>query len=179
MSLAHGRSYLAIPGPSVMPDRVLNAMHQAAPNIYEGGLIDMMPGLVADLKSVARTDGHLAIYIANGHGVWEAALANVVAPGEKVLVLATGRFGHGWGEMAQAMGIEVDVLDFGRAAPVDLDRVEAHLRADTEGRIKAVLATHVDTSTSVRNDIAAIRTAMDAAGHPALLLAGLHRLAGL
>lgn len=133
MSLAHGRSYLAIPGPpSVMPDRVLNAMHQAAPNIYEGGLIDMMPGLVADLKSVARTDGHLAIYIANGHGVWEAALANVVAPGEKVLVLATGRFGHGWGgEMAQAMGgIEVDVLDFGRAAPpVDLDRVEAHLRA--------------------------------------------------
>lgn len=171
MSLAHGRSYLAIPGPSVMPDRVLNAMHMAAPNIYEGALIDMMPALVDDLKSVARTDGHLAIYIANGHGAWEAALANTVAPGEQVLVLATGRFGHGWGEMAEAMGIEVDLLDFGRAAPVDAGRVETCLRADTEGRIKAVLATHVDTSTSVLNDISAIRAAIDAAGHPALLMA--------
>lgn len=171
MSLSHGRSYLAIPGPSVMPDRVLNAMHQAAPNIYEGALIDMMPALVTDLKAVARTQGHLAIYIANGHGAWEAALANVVAPGEKVLVLATGRFGHGWAEMAEAMGIEAEVLDFGRAAPVDLDRVEARLRTDTDGRIKAVLATHVDTSTSVLNDIAGVRAAMEAAGHPALLMA--------
>ena len=171
MSLAHGRSYLAIPGPSVMPDRVLNAMHQPAPNIYEGALIEMMPALVADLKAVARTDGHLAIYIANGHGAWEAALANVVAPGDTVLVLATGRFGHGWAEMAEAMGITAEVLDFGRAAPVDLDRVEARLREDTDGRIKAVLATHVDTSTSVLNDIAGIRAAMDAAGHGALLMA--------
>jgi len=171
MSLSHGRNYLAIPGPSVMPDRVLNAMHQAAPNIYEGALIDMMPTLVTDLKAVARMQGHLAIYIANGHGAWEAALANVIAPGEKVLVLATGRFGHGWAEMAEAMGIEAEVLDFGRAAPVDLDRVEARLRTDTDGRIKAVLATHVDTSTSVLNDIAGVRAAMEAAGHPALLMA--------
>jgi alanine-glyoxylate transaminase/serine-glyoxylate transaminase/serine-pyruvate transaminase len=154
-----------------MPDRVLNAMHQAAPNIYEGALIDMMPTLVTDLKAVARTRGHLAIYIANGHGAWEAALANVIAPGEKVLVLATGRFGHGWAEMAQAMGIEAEVLDFGRAAPVDPDRVEARLREDTEGRIKAVLATHVDTSTSVLNDIAGVRAALEAAGHAALLMA--------
>lgn len=70
MSLSQGRPHLAIPGPSVMPDRVLNAMHRAAPNIYAGPLVDMLPGLKADLKAVARTNQHVAIYIANGHGAW-------------------------------------------------------------------------------------------------------------
>ncbi|MFT5742832.1 MAG: aspartate aminotransferase-like enzyme [Paracoccaceae bacterium] len=102
--LSNGRSYLAIPGPSVTPDRVLNAMHRAAPNIYTGELIDMTYSLLPDLRAVARTDHHVAIYIANGHGAWEAALSNVVSAGDTVLVLATGRFGHGWGEMADGLG---------------------------------------------------------------------------
>ena len=123
MSLSNGRSYLAIPGPSVMPDAVLRAMHRAAPNIYEGELIEMTAGLIPDLKWVARTDGHVAIYIANGHGAWEAALANTLAPGDAVLVPATGRFGHGWADMAQALGVETDVIDFGRRAPLDPARV--------------------------------------------------------
>ena len=80
MTLAHGRPYLAIPGPSVMPDRVLNAMHRAAPNIYEGELVEMVAGLVPDLKAVARTAGDVAIYIGNGHGAWEAAAANTLRP---------------------------------------------------------------------------------------------------
>ena len=171
MSGSGGRPHLAIPGPSIMPDPVLRAMHRAAPNIYAGELPDMMPQMVADLCKVARTDGQAAIYIANGHGVWEAALANTVAPGDTVLVLATGRFGHGWAEVAQARGLVVETLDFGRSSAVDAARVEDRLRADTEGRIKAVLATHVDTSTSVLNDIAGLRRALDAAGHPALLMA--------
>jgi len=171
MSLAHGRNYLAIPGPSVMPDRVLNAMHQAAPNIYEGELVDMVAGLIPDLRTVARTEGHVAIYIANGHGAWEAALSNVVAAGDKVLVLATGRFGHGWGEMARALGAEVEVMDFGNRSPIDLAQVETRLRADRDGDIKAVMAVHVDTATSVLNDIAGVRATMDAAGHGALLMA--------
>ncbi|MDR9395168.1 MAG: aminotransferase class V-fold PLP-dependent enzyme [Roseovarius sp.] len=171
MNLSHGRSYLAIPGPSVVPDDVLRAMHRAAPNIYEGDLIEMTAALVPDLKAVARTGGQVAIYIANGHGVWEAALANVLTPGDKVLIPATGRFGHGWGEVARGLGLDVQILDFGRKAPADPARIEAALRADTARDIKAVLATHVDTSTSVRNDIAGIRGAMDAAGHPALLMA--------
>lgn len=170
MTIAHGIPYLAIPGPSVMPDAVLRAMHRASPNIYAGELIELTASLIPDLRRVARTQHHVAIYIANGHGAWEAALANTVGLGDGVLALATGRFGHGWAEMAGRMGAEVSILDFGKAAPVDPARVEAALRADKAGKIKAVLATHVDTSSSVRSDIAAIRAAIDAAGHPALLM---------
>ncbi|QFT62774.1 alanine-glyoxylate transaminase / serine-glyoxylate transaminase / serine-pyruvate transaminase [Roseivivax halotolerans] len=169
MSLAHGRPYLAIPGPSVMPDAVLQAMHRASPNIYEGELPTMVDGLIPDLKRVARTDGHVAIYIANGHGTWEAALSNIVMPGESVLVCATGRFGHGWAEMARAMGIEVDLLEFGKQAPVDPEALKARLLEDKGQKIKAVLTVHVDTSSSIRSDIAECRRALEEAGHPALL----------
>lgn len=166
-----GRDYLAIPGPSVMPDAVLRAMHRAAPNIYAGELIDLAATLGPDLKRVARTDGHVAMYIGNGHAAWEAALANTIAPGDTVLVPATGRFGLGWGEMAEGLGAEVEVLDFGKRAPMDMDRIAQTLRADTAHKIKAVLAVHVDTSTSIRNDISALRAVLDASDHPALLMA--------
>ncbi|MGL6211699.1 MAG: pyridoxal-phosphate-dependent aminotransferase family protein [Paracoccaceae bacterium] len=169
MSLGFGRQYLAIPGPSVMPDRVLGAMHRAGPNIYAGELLQMVDGLWPDLKAVAQTGQNLAAYIGNGHATWEAANANMFSRGEVALVLATGRFGHGWAESARAMGIEVQVLDFGKSSAPDFDQVEAALRADTEGRIKAVLTTHVDTSSSVRTSIPGLRAAMDAAGHSALL----------
>ncbi|WP_108482809.1 pyridoxal-phosphate-dependent aminotransferase family protein [Oceaniglobus ichthyenteri] len=170
MTLANGRHYLAIPGPSVMPDRVLNAMHRAAPNIYEGELVEMMPGIVADLKAIARTTAQCAIYISNGHGAWEAALSNVVSPGDRVLVLATGRFAYGWSEVASSLGAECDIIDYGKRAPIDMAQVAEALAADTDHRIKAVMAVQVDTSTSVRSDIAALRTTMDDAGHPALLM---------
>lgn len=170
-SPAPGRSYLAIPGPSVMPDAVLQAMHRAAPNIYAGDLIDMMPGLVADLKRVACTDQHVAIYIGNGHAAWEAALVNVISPGERVLVPATGRFGIGWGEMAAGIGAEVALIDFGLNTPMDMARIADVLRADTGHQIKAVLAVHVDTSSSILNDIPALRAVLDDLSHPALLMA--------
>jgi alanine-glyoxylate transaminase / serine-glyoxylate transaminase / serine-pyruvate transaminase len=169
-NLSSGRSYLAIPGPSVMPEAVLQAMHRGAPNIYAGELPDMMPGLIADLRKVARTRQHVALYIGNGHAAWEAALANVVAPEETVLVPATGSFGRGWGEMATGLGANVEVLDFGTTEPIDPSRVEEALKADAAHKIKAVLAVQVDTSSSVRSDIAALRAALDAAGHPALLM---------
>ncbi|AXI41653.1 alanine--glyoxylate aminotransferase family protein [Sulfitobacter sp. SK011] len=169
--LAQGRSYLAIPGPSVMPDAVLNAMHRAAPNIYSGALIDMMPALMADLRRVARTKHHVAMYIGNGHAAWEAALSNVVAPGDKVLVPSTGRFGIGWGEIATDLGAQVEVIDFGRAAAMDMARVADVLAADKAHEIKAILGVHVDTSSSVRNDIAGLRAVLDEVGHPALLMA--------
>ena len=166
-----GRDYLAIPGPSVMPDAVLQAMHRPAPNIYAGELVEMVAGIVPDLKRVARTEAHVAMYIGNGHAAWEASLANTIAPGERVLVPATGRFAHGWADMAEGLGIEVDLLDFGKRDPFDLDRVAQALRDDSGHRIKAVLAVHVDTSTSIRNDISALRRVLDAEGHPALLMA--------
>ncbi|MFC6637422.1 pyridoxal-phosphate-dependent aminotransferase family protein [Sulfitobacter sediminilitoris] len=146
-------------------------MHRAAPNIYDGELVDMMPGLTADLKRVARTQHHVAMYTGNGHAAWEAALANVIRPGDKVLVPATGRFGVGWGEMAKGIGAEVDLLDFGLHSPMDMDRISEVLKADKAHEIKAVLGVHVDTSTSIRNDIPALRAVIDAADHPALLMA--------
>ncbi|MEM6890036.1 MAG: aminotransferase class V-fold PLP-dependent enzyme [Pseudomonadota bacterium] len=168
---SHGRQYLAIPGPSVIPDAVLSAMHRPAPNIYEGELVDMLPGLIADLKRVARTSGDVAMYIGNGHAAWEAALANTIAPGDHVLVLCTGRFGHGWADMATGLGGEAQQLDFGKSDPVDFGRVAEALKADTGHRIKAVLGIHVDTSTSLRTDIAALRQTLNEVGHPALLMA--------
>ena len=170
MSLANGRSYLAIPGPSVIPEKVLQAMHRASPNIYEGELHDITKSLIPDLKAVARTDGNVAIYIGNGHAAWEAALSNVLSRGDTVLVLATGRFCIGWGEMAAAMGVNVQTIDYGSQADIDLSQVEDALRADKAGKIKAILAVHVDTSTSVKNDIAGLRQTLDAVGHPALLM---------
>jgi alanine-glyoxylate transaminase/serine-glyoxylate transaminase/serine-pyruvate transaminase len=169
MPLSQGRPYLAIPGPSVIPDRVLAAMHRPAPNIYAGPLVDMMPGLAADLKAVAGGAAHVAIYIGNGHAAWEAANTNLFSRGDRALALMTGRFGEAWAGTVEALGVTVDRLDFGRRAPVDPARVEAALRADRDRAIRAVLLTHVDTATSVRNDVAAVRAAMDAAGHPALL----------
>jgi alanine-glyoxylate transaminase/serine-glyoxylate transaminase/serine-pyruvate transaminase len=164
-----GRTYLAIPGPSVMPDRVLAAMHRPSPDIYAGELPAMMPDLLADLKALARTKHHVAIYIANGHGAWEAANVNLFSPGDHALALVTGRFGEGWAQYVEALGVTVERLDFGRSAPVDPGPVEEALLADKGGRIRAVVMSHVDTTTSVRNDVAAVRAAIDAAGHPALL----------
>lgn len=165
-----GRTYLAIPGPSVVPDRVLNAMHRASPNIYEGEIVEITHGIVADLKRVAMTKHHVAIYIANGHGAWEAAFTNLFSRGDRALVAASGRFGIGWAETAQRMGVEVDLVDFGKSAAVDAARVVEALRADKAHAIKAVLVTHVDTASSALSDVAAVRKAIDEAGHPALLV---------
>ncbi|WP_299411903.1 aminotransferase class V-fold PLP-dependent enzyme [uncultured Sulfitobacter sp.] len=170
-NLSHGRGYLAIPGPSVMPEAVLQAMHRPAPNIYAGELVDMMPGIMDDLKRVARTQHYAAIYIGNGHAAWEAALANVIAPGDRVLVPATGRFGIGWGEMAEGIGADVQLIDFGKSSPMDLEVIAQALDDDKDHKIKAVLAVHVDTSSSVLNDIKGVHDVLDAAGHPALLMA--------
>ncbi len=171
ISLSQGRAYTAIPGPSVIPDQVLQAMHRPAPNIYAGEIVDLTHSLIPDLAAIARTKGHVAIYIGNGHSAWEAALANTVAPGETVLVPATGRFGHGWADIAQGLGIETEILDFGKSSPWDLDQIAEALRADTSHRIKAVLAVHVDTSSSVKNDVPGLRRVLDEVGHPALLMA--------
>jgi len=170
MSLAQGHHTLAIPGPSVVPTRVLQAMHRPAPNIYTGELIDMTAGLVPDLKALARTEHNVAMYISNGHGAWEAALSNTMSRGDRILVLATGRFCLGWGEIAAHMGVKVDVIDYGRQSDIEMDQVAQALAADTDKTIKAVLAVQVDTSTSVKNNVPALRKTLDAANHPALLM---------
>ncbi|MGF1594380.1 MAG: pyridoxal-phosphate-dependent aminotransferase family protein [Kiloniellaceae bacterium] len=171
MTLRNGREFLAIPGPTNVPDAVLNAMHRPAVEIYTGTLLETTRTCLEDLKRLfGTTTGRTYIYAANGHGAWEAALTNVLSRGDKVLVLGSGLFAVAWGDMAAFLGIEVEVLPVGYRHAVDPAAVETRLKADRGGEIKAVLVVQVDTASSVANDIAAIRQAIDAAGHDALFL---------
>ncbi|WP_198671077.1 pyridoxal-phosphate-dependent aminotransferase family protein [Oceanibium sediminis] len=170
MNLSHGRPILAIPGPSMIPDRVLQAMHIPSPNIYEGELIDITYSISADLCRLARTEGRVGMYIGNGHAAWEASLVNTLAPGDRALVISTGRFALGWAEIARKLGVEVEILDFGTDRAADPVVLEARLRRADAAGIKAVLTTQTDTASSATNDIPALRAAIDAAGHDALFL---------
>ena len=170
MTVRNGREFLSIPGPTTVPDEVLSAMHRPAIEIYSGALLDITTTCLEDLRRVFRTRGRTYIYAANGHGAWEAALVNVLSRGDKVLTLESGVFAAGWGEMAAMLGIEVERLPGDWRRAVDPAAVEALLREDKAGEIKAVLVVQVDTASAVVNDIPAIRKAMDAAGHPALLM---------
>ncbi len=170
MTVRNGREFLSIPGPTTVPDEVLSAMHRPAVDIYSGELVGITGSCLQDLKQVFRTDGRIYIYVGNGHGAWEAALANVLSRGDTVLVLESGRFATGWGQMAEAMGAKVETLSGDQRRAVDPAALEARLRADGQGRIKAILVVQVDTSSGVVNDIPALRRAIDAAGHGALLM---------
>jgi alanine-glyoxylate transaminase/serine-glyoxylate transaminase/serine-pyruvate transaminase len=170
MTFTAGRPYVAIPGPTVVPDRILSAMHRASPDIYAGELHGVTASLLPDLKELAGTrKGRVAMYLGNGHAGWEAADTNILSRGDRVLVPVMGTFGHSWANAVRRLGVEVDVIDFGRRVAADPARIEAALRADRAGRIRAVMVTQVDTASSVKSDIAGVRAAMDAAGHPALL----------
>ncbi len=170
MTVRAGREFLAIPGPTTVPDEVLQAMHRPAVDIYAGPLIALTDTLHADLSRLFRTVGRSYIYIANGHGAWEAALTNVLSRGDKVLVLESGRFALGWGDAAAGLGCEVEVLKGDWRRAVRPDEVEARLRRDTAREIKAVLVAQIDTASGVVNDIAAIGAAIKAAGHDALYM---------
>ena len=130
MTTSSGQNYLAIPGPSVVPDEVLRSMHRPAPNIYEGELIEITESLIQDLNYVARSSGKVAMYIANGHGIWEAALSNMVSKGDYILVIATGRFAYGWAEMAKRMEIKIDIIDFGKNKALDVKIVSKKLLSE-------------------------------------------------
>ncbi len=170
MSVAAGREFLAIPGPTVIPDAVLAAMHRPAVDIYSGPLVALTDSLLADLQTIFRTAGRTYIYAANGHGAWEAALTNVLSRGDKVLVLESGRFAIGWGEQAKMLGCEVEVLAGDLRCAVRPEAVAARLRTDGGKRIKAILVTQIDTASGVVNDIKAIGEAVRAAGHDALVM---------
>ena len=169
MTTSSGQTYLAIPGPSVIPEEVLRSMHRSAPNIYEGELIEITKSLIPDLNYVARSSGNVAIYIANGHGIWEAALSNIATANDHILVVATGRFAHGWAEMARKLGIKVDVVDFGKNRALDIEVLAKKLKSEPKTKYKAILMTHVDTSTSVKNDIFNVRKKLDEINCSALL----------
>src|ERR1043165_6994385 len=170
MTVRAGREFLAIPGPTTMPDEVLQAMHRPSLDIYSRELIDLSDSLHADLSKLFATKNRSYIHIANGHGAWEAAISNVLSRGDKVLVLESGRFAIGWGNAAALMGAEVEVLKGDWRRAVRPSEVEERLRRDKEHTIKAVVVVQVDTASGVQNEIEAIGKAIKAAGHPALYM---------
>jgi alanine-glyoxylate transaminase/serine-glyoxylate transaminase/serine-pyruvate transaminase len=170
MVVRAGREFLAIPGPTNMPDEVLRAMHRPALDIYSDQMVELTDSLLRDLSKLFATKGRSYIHIANGHGAWESALSNVLSRGDKVLVLESGRFAIGWGNAAAAMGAEVEVLKGDWRRSIRPTEVEARLRLDTDHQIKAILAVQVDTASGAFNDIEAIGKAIKGAGHPALFM---------
>ncbi len=170
MTVRAGREFLAIPGPTTIPDEVLRAMHRPAVDMYSGPLIALTDSLLHDLGRLFGTAARPYIYIANGHGAWEAALTNVLSKGDKILVLESGRFALDWGVAAARLGVDVEVLkgDWHRA--IRPTEVEVRLREDKRATIKGILAVQIDTSSGVLNDIAAIGQVIKAAGHDALFM---------
>lgn len=169
-----GRHFLQIPGPSPVPDRILRAI--SYPTIDHRGPEFGALGLkVLDgIKQIFKTEQPVVIYPASGTGAWEAALTNTLSPGDSVLMFETGHFATLWKKMAENLGIRPEFLGLpgieGWRRGVQADMIEARLRADAQHAIKAVCVVHNETSTGVTSDIAAVRKAIDAARHPALLL---------
>lgn len=169
-----GRHFLQIPGPSPVPDRILRAM--SYPTIDHRGPEFGALGLqVLDgIKKIFKTTQPVIIYPASGTGAWEAALVNTLSPGDHVLMYETGQFATLWKKLAENLGLKPEFLGLpgleGWRRGVQADQIEARLRADTGHTIKAVCVVHNETSTGVTSDIAAVRRAIDAAAHPALLL---------
>ncbi|MBN3727042.1 pyridoxal-phosphate-dependent aminotransferase family protein [Burkholderia sp. Ac-20379] len=167
-----GRHFLQIPGPSPVPDRILRAM--SYPTIDHRGPEFGALGLkvLSGIQAIFKTRQPVVIYPASGTGAWEAALSNTMSPGDTVLMYETGQFATLWKRMAENLGLKPEFIggeDDWRGG-VDANRIEARLREDREHRIRGVCVVHNETSTGVTSDIAAVRAAIDAAGHPALLL---------
>ena len=168
---ARGRLFFANPRPTNIPDSVLRAVSQPTVDFMSAGFLEVYDGCMEGLKRILKTQQHVFFYTASGHGAWEAALVNVLSPGDTLLVIETGYFSMGWAEMAEALGIKIETVPADWRRGVDYAALQAVLAADTEHRIKAVGAVHNETATGVALSIPAVRAAIDAAKHPALLMA--------
>ena len=176
-----GRHFLQIPGPSPVPDRILRAL--SLPTIDHRGpeFAHLGKKVLGGMQRIFQTRHPVAIYPASGTGAWEAALANTMSPGDAVLMFETGHFASLWHKMALRLGLKPEFLSVPGTDPatglpwswrrgVQADLIEQRLRADAGHAIRAVCVVHNETSTGVTSDIAAVRRAIDAAGHPALLM---------
>ena len=171
MTRKTGRQFFANPGPTNIPDSVLRAMDRPTIDFMDPEFMEVFEAGVAGLKRVLRTSGDVFLYTASGHGAWEATLVNLLSPGDTVLILESGWFSEGWTDMARKFGLEVQTVPADWRRGVDPHAVTAALRDDTGHAIKAVLAVHNETATGMTMPLPAIRGAIDAAAHPALLLA--------
>jgi alanine-glyoxylate transaminase / serine-glyoxylate transaminase / serine-pyruvate transaminase len=165
-----GRHFLQIPGPSNTPDRVLRAMDYPTMDHRGPDFGKFGKQLLEKLRAVFKTSQPVIVFPASGTGAWEAALANTLSPGDRVLMCETGWFAHLWQELAGRLGLKPELIETDWRRGADVAAIEAALREDKAHAIKAVCVVHNETSTGATSRIAAVRQAIDAAGHPALLL---------
>ncbi len=165
-----GRNHLFIPGPTNTPHEVLSAMHVPMEDHRSPIFPKLLKPVLEDLKKIFKTEtGQAFIFPATGTAGWEVAITNTLNPGDKVIIYRFGQFSHLWMNMAERLGLDVEIheVEWGKGIP--LDHLETRLKADANHEIKAVLATHNETSTGVTSDIGGVRKAIDASNHPALL----------
>ncbi|MDT4291339.1 aminotransferase class V-fold PLP-dependent enzyme [Methylomonas sp. MO1] len=165
-----GRNHLFVPGPTNTPHEILSAMHVPMEDHRSPIFPKLLAPILEDLKKVFRTEtGQCFVFPATGTAGWEVAMTNCLNQGDKVLIYRFGQFGHLWAEASKKLGFDVEIhqVEWGKGMP--LDHLEARLKEDKNHDIKAILATHNETSTGVTSDIPGVRKALDAASHPALL----------
>src|SRR3569832_345740 len=165
-----GRHFLQIPGPSPVPDRILRAMDTPIIDHRGPEFAKLAKRCLVGIKTIFKTTNPVIIYTATGTGAWEAALANTLSPGDRVLMVETGQFATLWKKMAEKLGLKPEFITTDWRQGIDPKAIEAKLREDKAKEIKAVCVLHNETSTGALTPIAEIRKAIDAAGHPALLM---------
>jgi alanine-glyoxylate transaminase/serine-glyoxylate transaminase/serine-pyruvate transaminase len=168
--MKNGINHLFIPGPTNVPEVVRQAMNVPMQDMRAPDFGDLTLGLFEDLKKVFKTrTGKVMMFPGSGTGAWEAAISNALSPGDKVLMSRFGQFSHLWVEMAQRLGLDVEVIDVAWGAGVPVREYARRLANDLHGEIKAVFVTHNETATGVTSDVAGVRQALDDAYHDALL----------
>jgi len=165
-----GRHFLQIPGPSNTPDRILRAIDMPVMDHRGPAFAEVGKAALDGMKWVFGTQGRVVIYPSSGTGAWEAALVNTLSPGATVLMYETGHFATLWKALAERLGLNPVFIEGDWRGGADPEKIEARLREDTLHEIKAVCVVHNETSTGSVSPIAAIRKAIDAAGHPALFM---------
>ncbi|HUG55718.1 MAG TPA: aminotransferase class V-fold PLP-dependent enzyme [Candidatus Limnocylindrales bacterium] len=169
--MTSGRPFLQIPGPTNVPERVLRAMDRAVIDHRGPELAALVRGLLPDLGRVFGSErGRVVVFPTSGTGAWEAALVNTLAPGDRVLSFEQGHFADLFARAARNLGLRVDQVPMDPRRPIPAERVEEALQREGRDGYRAVLVVHNETSTGVRNDVAAVRAALDAVGHEALLI---------
>jgi alanine-glyoxylate transaminase/serine-glyoxylate transaminase/serine-pyruvate transaminase len=170
MSYKPGRHFLQIPGPTNVPDRILHAIANPTIDHRSSDFAALTTACVEGTKAVFQTKGEVAIFPGSGTGAWESAIVNTLNPGDKVLAFDNGHFSGLWVKVAKSFGLNVDLIGGDWRCGADPEALAARLNHDSGHKIRAVMVVHNETSTGVTSDIAAVRRAMDAVGHPALLM---------
>jgi len=171
MTFRSGQHFVQIPGPTNIPERVLRAMDRQIVDHRGPEFAQLTLEILPALREVVKTkDSQVVLYPSSGTGAWEACVVNVLSPGERVLLAESGWFSTLWAELTRKLGIDVEIVPGDWRTGADPDEIERRLRADREGRIKAVMVVHNETSTGVTSRVGDVRAAINRAGHPALLL---------